>query len=147
MKRLVQSFILILTIVIGSTTAGILDRQPGIVDDVYHAMTTVRDMYSLGIALEAYHIDNSRYPDVDSVEELRPLLEGRYVPEMTGSDAWGKPFKYVPAADGQGYRVVSAGSDGRFDERSWTEPGVFRDSEEDAVFAGRFIRKWAIDIP
>ena len=57
MRSSLESAVLVIALTLGVTAAGTLDRSPGIVDDVYHAMTTVCDMYSLGVALEAYYVD------------------------------------------------------------------------------------------
>lgn len=118
-----------------------------VVDDCYHAITTVRDMYSLAIALEAYGADHGKYPVVQGVDELRPLLAPAYIVKLDLADAWGTMFRYEPTADGKSYRLISAGSDRKFDEASWSHPGVFTDSKEDAVWSNHFARKWAIDVP
>ena len=110
-------------------------------------MTTVRDMRSLGLALAAYAMDHGTMPQVATVEELRSLLSPVYIRALVLEDAWGTPLRYTPKEGGSGYRLVSAGSDRRFDPDSWTKPGVFTDSREDAVHEGTFVRKWAIDVP
>lgn len=138
---------LLVAMIAGTIVAANLDSQPRIVDDVYHAITTVRDMHSLGASLEAYYVDNKRYPAVESSLELKALLQGRYATLLVGNDAWGTPIKYLPTADGQDYRLVSAGSDRAFNEASWNQAGIFTDSRYDAVYSRHFIRKWAIDIP
>lgn len=132
-------------VVLGLTleTGAAQPRKPVIVDDVYHAITTVRDMYSVGVALEAYHQDNGRYPAAD----LRTALEPVYVRRLELSDAWGTELKYLVDPQGRDYRLVSAGSDRKFDESTWEHPALLTSSAEDAVFAGHFVRKWAIDIP
>lgn len=117
------------------------------VDDQYHAVTTLRDLNSLGVALEAYYRDHGAYPKVATTEELRKLLEPRYAAHLESRDAWGTELRYVPAADAQDYRLASAGSDRRFDEPSWETPVVSIDSRTDAVFSGHFLRKWAIAFP
>jgi hypothetical protein len=68
----------LVALIAGTAFAASLGNQLRIVDDVYRAITTVRDMHSLGIALEDYRIDHNRYPVVSSSVELRPLLQGRY---------------------------------------------------------------------
>ncbi len=146
MRTALWAFVLAATFV-GTVVAATLDLQSRIVDDVYHAITTVRDMYSLGVSLEAFRLDNKRYPNVKSSVELKAALQGRYAAVLATDDAWGTPIKYVPTADGQSYRLVSAGSDRSFNEASWDQAGILTDSKEDAVYSQHFIRKWAIDIP
>ncbi|MDQ3280533.1 MAG: energy transducer TonB [Acidobacteriota bacterium] len=55
------------------------------------------------------------------------------------SDAWGHSFR-VDKTDA-GYRIVSAGSDGAFDEASGNAPGQFRDFTGDLVMEnGKLVR-------
>jgi hypothetical protein len=152
MRRRLMKFALRVIMLLGATIAGTimaagLDGQPRIVDDVYHAITTVRDMHSLGVSLEAYYVDHKTYPAVSTGAELKALLQGRYTTVLATDDAWGTPIKYLPTPDGQDYRLVSAGSDRVFDEASWSQTGVFTDSKHDAVYSHHFLCKWAIDIP
>lgn len=121
------------------------DGSPPVVDDMYHAVTTMRDVNSLGIALEAYWKDHKSYPQVSNMTGCVNLLMPRYAARLETHDAWGTEIRYLPASDYQDYRLVSAGSDRVFDDKSWGVPGVFTDSKQDVVFSGRFLRKWAIN--
>jgi hypothetical protein len=135
--------------VLGLTCASLAsDASPtSPVDDQYHAVTAMRDMNSLGIAIEAYARDHGAYPVVASVENLRALLEPRYAARLETRDAWGTAFRYSADAKGASYLLVSAGSDRAFDESSWNDPVVSTDSKTDAVFSRHFVRKWSIVFP
>lgn len=59
----------------------------------------------------------SKYPPGD-YESLRRQLVPRYAATTPAKDAWGTPFAYVRSANGDHYRIVSAGSDGTLDPKS-----------------------------
>lgn len=147
MRRFVVAGVLMVTAIGGYAGQPSADGKAAVVDDMYHAVTTLRDVNSLGIAIEAYRLDHKEYPRVATAAELVKLLAPIYAAHLESQDAWGTEVKYMPAPDHQDYRLVSAGSDRRFDETSWSSPGVFTDSKQDAVFSGHFARKWAIDFP
>ena len=147
MRRLVVAGALMVTAIGGFAGAPRAEGKTAVVDDMYHAVTTLRDVSSLGIAIEAYWQDHKEYPRATTVAELVKLLSPSYAAHLETQDAWGTDVRYVPTPDHQDYRVVSAGSDRRFDEGSWNSAGVFTDSKQDAAFSGHFTRKWAIDFP
>lgn len=105
---------------------------------------TMADMRTLATALEARATDENDYPNVQ-LDALEPLLTPIYVKTMPKVDAWGTPFLYV--ADGEHYRIVSAGADKRFDwnarqlELDVQAPRVMQDLDGDIIFAdGNFIQ-------
>ena len=147
MRQLVAAGVLMIAAIGGIGGALRAESKTAVVDDMYHAVTTLRDVNSLGISIEAYWRDHKEYPRVETAAELVKLLAPSYAAHLESQDAWGTDIKYVPSSDYQDYRLVSAGSDHRFDEASWRSPGVFTDSKQDAVFSGHFLRKWAIDFP
>ena len=62
--------------------------------------------------------------------------------------AWGNPFLYE-RDDKVGYRIVSAGADGKFDRSTWASAGVTNSFADDAVATGsdrrgRYTRSWEI---
>jgi len=79
---------------------------------------TLADVRTLATALEAYASDNNKYPDVSSVDDLRPILTPRYISVVPTRDGWGNPLRYACEKD-RGvctkYVVASAGKDGRFE--------------------------------
>ena len=70
-------------------------------------------------ALEAFRIDNGRYPS--SAEGLAaltvaptatPRWHGPYLQDAVPADPWGSPYQYrSPGADGRDYEVLSYGHD------------------------------------
>jgi hypothetical protein len=148
MRKLVVSAALIVAAFGGWGWQSRAGGQPRVVvDDLYHAVTTLRDVNSLGIAVEAYWQDHREYPRVTTAAELVKLLAPTYAAHLESQDAWGTDIKYLPSPDHQDYRLVSAGSDRRFEEATWSVAGVFTDSKQDALFSDHFLRKWSIDFP
>jgi type II secretory pathway pseudopilin PulG len=111
--------------------------------DAERARWTMSDMKSLATAIEAYASDNNAYPAADSIDGLISAIQPMYMRKAHAHDAWGRPFLYVPSADRQSYRLVSAGADGRTDRESWDKPGPLSTFEDDAVLtAGALTRPW-----
>lgn len=70
-------------------------------------LKTIGSMKTIATALEIYCVDQMRYPE--RLSDLAPMFI-KTVPQ----DAWQKDFFYRAGADGQGYALASAGSDGKF---------------------------------
>ncbi len=79
---------------------------------------TMADMRSVSTAVEAYGTDNNGYPNVASLDELRPMLTPKYMKAMPSVDGWGHPFRYACVEEQEGrctaYVVGSGGKDGNF---------------------------------
>ncbi|RMF75029.1 MAG: hypothetical protein D6738_04745 [Acidobacteria bacterium] len=102
---------------------------------------TTRTISDIAVAVDAYGEENGRYPvlgdDWQPVEKLAPALEGVYLEKLVTEDAWGHPLLYW--SDGQHYRVISTGRDGKVD-RDWravTEPVAVETPDNDIVFEER----------
>jgi hypothetical protein len=110
--------------------------------DAERARWTYFDMGSIATCLEAYASDHNAYPDVSDIDALRPLVQPLYVVNLPTHDAWGNPYRIESTA--KGYRIISAGSDGKFDESTWTTAAKDLPTSADAVYEnGKFIRKWS----
>ena len=101
------------------------------------------DIRSIGTAIEAYSIDNNRYPVTDgwqSAEALVESLQPVYIRTLPLIDGWGHEFHVY--SDGETYVLVSAGKDGELDQ-DWTEPeerGATTSFNRDIVFGdGQFL--------
>ena len=110
--------------------------------DRYLAETTQRnlanrtrnDFRGLGVALKAYFDEHHSYPKAQSIDELDGFLSPKYRPSVPTQDAWHHAIQYHVSDDGQHYRLVSAGTDGKFSPESEPEKG------DDIVFSdGRFL--------
>jgi general secretion pathway protein G len=133
MKQLVLAILLA-----GATTPGAY-----VPTDAERARWTMSDMKSVATAIEAYAIDNKAYPAADSIDALIAAVQPIYMRKAHAHDAWGRPFLYVPSADRQSYRLVSAGADGRADRESWDKSGPLGSFDDDAVLtAGQLTRPW-----
>ena len=71
---------------------------------------TAADIRTLATALEAFAVDNNRYPVVPNVAGLEALISPTYIRKMPEKDAWDRPLEYT--SDGRHYRITSGGADG-----------------------------------
>jgi hypothetical protein len=112
--------------------------------DAERARLTMADMRTLAITLAAYHQDNGKYPAGATLDAMISSVEPIYVRHAPRHDAWGTPFRYVPDEDLSGFTLVSAGADGVFDEKTWSQEKTSENFADDAVVRNTdFIRKWA----
>ena len=110
--------------------------------DAERARWTYHDMRSIAICIEAYATDHKQYPVVGNVDALLPLVQPIYIIALPMHDAWGHPYRIESTA--KGYRIVSAGADGVFDESTWSTPAKQLPATADAVYEnGKFIRSWS----
>lgn len=139
MKRIAGFAFAILAIAVGAHSAD----APYVPTDAERARWTLQDMRSWKIALEAYKIDHDSFPDAKTLEEAVAVIEGPYIRQAPRHDAWGRAFIFERV--GEGFRIVSAGSDGIFQKESWSEPARGLSHVEDAVITdeGKFwFRSW-----
>lgn len=99
--------------------------------DAERARWTMHDMQSWRIALAAYKQDHGTYPDAKTLEEARTAIEPKYIRHSPVTDAWGNAYGFERTGDG--FRVVSAGADGKFDPPTWTAAGRQSSFDADAV--------------
>ncbi len=75
--------------------------------------STLRGINTVATAVEAFAIDNKRYPGPTEgfvpVETIRKDVQPMYVTSLPTSDAWGGALLYW--SDGASYRIVSYGAD------------------------------------
>jgi hypothetical protein len=100
--------------------------------DVERAGWTSHDMNSVRTALAAYYSDYGSFPDVKTMEEVRAAVEPKYIMHTPVHDAWGHNFHYERIGK-DGYRLVSAGADGKFQPEGWSQTGRTSDLNVDAV--------------
>lgn len=97
---------------------------------------TMADMRSIGVAIESYAVDHDVYPVVNSIEELRPLVEPQYIAQLPLTDAWGNPLRV--GSEAEGYWIVSPAKDGGIQE---CNGGPTTSLEADICFAnGEFVQ-------
>ena len=86
--------------------------------------------------INAYTVDEIRAGPVPT-ESLARALSPTYLKEMPRIDGWNNPFLFHVTDDGGGYRITSAGVNGRPDD---TPPGPNRSPNADIVFVnGSFL--------
>jgi hypothetical protein len=113
--------------------------------DAERARWTMMDMASWRTCFLAYKSDHGMYPDLKSVADAKAAFEPIYILHLPGTDAWGQP--YAVESNANGFTVVSAGTDGKFDRKSWSTGGQLQSFDEDAVATqeGRWLfRHWAM---
>ena len=144
--------VLVLSLLLGTAAASanageLRDTRRKLADHWYQCIQTLSSMRGIQTAVEAYAVDHHAYPMAKTMDELRALVQPNYIANTPMTDAWGTPFRYVVSADGQTYRLVSAGSDKAFEEKSWSSPLFLSDSEGDAVLTSEgwgTYREWVI---
>ncbi len=86
---------------------------------------SMADIRTIATAVEAYAADKNGYPNVNSIDELRPLLVPTYIRSLPSYDGWAGPYRYVCSGlkDGActGYVVGSGGKDLRFEREDLRE--------------------------
>jgi len=97
--------------------------------NVFRHVGTAKDaaaksqMEMIGAALDAYRLDNGRYPSTDQglealwaapTVEPRPLnWRGPYLRKAVPQDPWGNPYAYEsPMETARGFALFSLGADG-----------------------------------
>jgi len=83
--------------------------------DLERQKATVRDIRTLGTAIEMFAVDNCTYPGLIpgqvSVESfLKAILQPTYIRNLPTVDGWGRQFLYT--SSGADYTLVSHGKDG-----------------------------------
>lgn len=134
--------ILIVLALVTSTTVLAGNYAP---TDGERARWTMSDMMSWRTALKAYAKDHHAYPAAANIEELRKALEGKYMAVAPVHDAWGRAYRYE--RHGDGFRLVSSGADGSFDEATWSRKGIATSLNDDAVMtseSGWLTRFWSL---
>jgi hypothetical protein len=112
--------------------------------DSERARWTYFDIRSIATSLEAWATDhNNQYPEVSGPEAVQALVQPMYIMSFPAHDAWGHPYRIESTA--KGYRIISAGADGKFDESTWSTPGKNLPTSDDAVYVnGKFVRSWSL---
>jgi len=113
---IVIAIVLILTSIVGFTGIRYLDRA--------RVATARSQIDSFSLALEAFFIDNGRFPTEEqglqalwqrpTIEPISPNWAGPYMSRRIPNDPWGNPFEYrVPGPYGLPFGIRSFGADGR----------------------------------
>lgn len=78
---------------------------------------TMNSMRTIAAALEKYAGAHTAYPET-GFAGLKRALVPHYLDALPEKDAWGNDFYYTATRHGRHYRIVSAGSDGLFEDGS-----------------------------
>lgn len=108
--------------------------------DENRAKATLAQMNQIAAAIEAY------MTDVDAAPADTSVLSPIYIKSVPTRDGWETSFRYVKTGN-QSFQIISAGSDKKFDEKSWSVPARTSNLADDAVYAkttdsGAFTRIW-----
>ena len=98
------------------------------------------DMRTIATAWEARATDRNTYlvgrPGNVSYEDLRRVLEPKYVRDLPRTDGWGNPFQFI--GKDQEYSIRALGSDHRMDAK--LVPGAINDFARDIIYTnGTFV--------
>lgn len=101
---------------------------------------TMADMRTIATAWEARATDRNTYlvgrPGNVSYEDLRRVLEPKYVRDLPRTDGWGNPFQFI--GKDQEYSIRALGSDHRMDAKP--VPGAITDFARDIIYTnGTFV--------
>lgn len=93
---------------------------PAIRGGIMHSQgkRTVRDIETIGAALESYAAKHHQYPSSTSIDQLAVVLAPKYTKRLPLRDGWDRPFDYTPLPKNSivvSYRLTSAGADGTYD--------------------------------
>ncbi len=136
MRRRAPGFTLIevmlVVVILGILAAVVLPRLVGRTEQARLAAAQ-QQIESLSIALEAYYLDNGKFPttaDGLPVLRVRPVTaanwKGPYLKKDAPPDPWGQPYVYVaPGLHNDDYDLSSPGPDGKEgtpdDITNWTQ--------------------------
>lgn len=84
-------------------------------DDFYLHRKAMADMRSIATAMEAYAVDNNRYPNARDYRDLEKFVTPEYIRKLPETDPWGKPYVVIVSPDGQNYQIASAAADKVFE--------------------------------
>jgi hypothetical protein len=101
--------------------------------DAERARWTLSDMRSYAFALAAYKKDHGSYPAGSSLDAAIKAIEPAYIRKAPAHDAWGTPYRYLAAANGDSFTLASAGSDGSFSSETWVTEASDLPFDADAV--------------
>ena len=101
---------------------------------------TMADMRSVGTAVEAYAVDNNKYPaGASALSLINTAVAPKYIKKLPQLDAWGAGFDYVssPSTAPQEYSIESYG-------KNKVDEGIYRgqtsDFNNDIIFSqGSFV--------
>jgi len=99
------------------------------------------DVMSLAVAISEYRLKTGRYPIGASSDDLIRQLE-KYSKHVPRTDAWGTPFAITASQDGS-FRIVSAGSDKKFENDSPLSAETTEDYTRDLIYTEKgWLREW-----
>jgi tetratricopeptide (TPR) repeat protein len=94
-----------------------LSEAPGFLDllepekrERFAIRGTMANLTAYRAVLNALFIDEERYPDANSIQQLKEIVEPIYIREAPLNDGWARPFLVESTASG--YTICSGGRDG-----------------------------------
>lgn len=105
---------------------------------------TMVDIRTLGQALESYSMETNSYPEAETMEELRSIIEPDYIASTPTVDGWGNEL--VVWSTPMGYSICSPGKDGGEICGTVGDGGTTTNFDDDIVFRdGQFIQ-WPVGL-
>jgi hypothetical protein len=78
-------------------------------------VATVSTLRSIASAMETFLAIEGKYPPVRDIDELPGRLSPRYMKDVPRTDAWGRKLDLAVVSTLDGYLLISAGADGKFE--------------------------------
>lgn len=76
---------------------------------------TMADMRAVGTAVEAYAVDNNKYPQsASNVSTITTSVEPKYIKKLPTRDGWNNAYDYIAGPNptsAQNYTITSCGKD------------------------------------
>jgi len=83
---------LLIVMVILTILSGIVVAVYPSITDTGKQSTTVSNLRAIASTMSIYHMDHNRYPDANSIDDLRAVLEPTYIERLPRLDGWGQEF-------------------------------------------------------
>jgi len=74
----------------------------------------MKELQTLGMAVESYVTDNDQSPEAGTIKELQAKISPFHIRVMPLNDPWGNPYLYKKTGP-DGYAVACSGYDGSFE--------------------------------
>lgn len=85
--------------------------------------STLADIRAIGMACEAFAVDNEVYPAGDTLIAITAQLQPTYIRKLPLKDAWGNKIIYLTDSHQQNYWIISDGPDKRRNELLYDAKG------------------------
>jgi len=101
---------------------------------------TMADLHTIAMAIQAYSVDNNRYPAATDMSQLALVIEGDYIRKLPRTDGWGHDLLLESA--GIDYTIGSTGKDGGVSLALIGSGGPTHAFGDDIIFSNGTFVQW-----